>query len=1099
MSDELRRAEDILAEMRRPAGVIKPPSAETSPTDVPGTVARIVATVLGSDRVDLAIAFGHLGGDSLSAVRILSHCWRDLGVELPLRTLGPTTTVADLVVAVQAELAAGKTAFPTITARQTRADHTMPTSAHQRALVGLHAIDPAASTYHVSVELDLSGPLDRPRLHRAFTALVDRHEALRTVFDVRDGRISAQLAAPAVVDYTEITADPGTVAAVVRETAKAALDLTVSPVRGRLLAVGPNRHRLVVVVHHAVCDGLSMRILLRDLLLIYRQDDRAALMPLAVGASDVADWAERRLTQQTREDLGRAWQELLRGAPEASQLPMERVRPARQDPAGARVAFRLGPDTTERLTRLAAGSGTTLFAVLSSALAMLLRRYTGQRDMLLGFPVTGRHPTEGVVGYFSVTVPMRLVLDDRSDIAGLLRRTHESILAAHEIAALPFDSILRASGHRRDPSYHPLFQVAVALLSKSDDLPDLAGLRVRRTDVGTGTTKFDLSWYFEEVSQGLDGYLEFATGLFSTELAARLVADFQRILIKMTDTGALASAVAEPDSDQVAELVAELNGPVNSAPWAPAHVLFERHAAARPDHPALWHDGVEISYRDLDTAAGRLANRLRQQGIGAEGLVGICVRRSPAQITAVLGVLKAGAAYLPLDPEYPDDRLDYMLRDSRVRLVVTGQERARWFDQRDVSTLLVDEPNKENFHRNDSGGGEPPVAPRLEWAEDQLAYVIYTSGSTGRPKGVELTHRGMANVVANSGPAFGIEPNTRVLQFVSFSFDASVWEIFMALGFGATLCLGPPNQATAEQSVEQIIATCRASLVYLPPALLEVVDPDQVPTVDVVITGGDRVPAELRDRWLAHCRFFAAYGPTEGTIVQTWIECRRGEHGLPTIGAALDNVRLYVLDATLRPVPRGAIGEVFVGGAAVSRGYRFRPGLTARKFLPDPYAATPGSRMYRTGDLVRRRLDGALEFAGRVDHQVKIRGFRIELGEVEAALRALPEVRAALVRPERAPSGRDQLVGYVVPTESANGAELGATLRQALRTRLPDHLVPSRLHVVPVFPLTPNGKVDVPSLQALVSVDIKSLTDVLDKIERLSEEEARALLRVMEA
>jgi amino acid adenylation domain-containing protein len=376
--------------------------------------------------------------------------------------------------------------------------------------------------------------------------------------------------------------------------------------------------------------------------------------------------------------------------------------------------------------------------------------------------------------------------------------------------------------------------------------------------------------------------------------------------------------------------------------------------------------------------------------------------------------------------------------------------------------------------------------------------VIYTSGSTGKPKGVELTHRGLANVITASQKDFGLGPATRVLQFVSFSFDASVWEIFMALGTGGTLCLAPADLSRSAQSIEEIIRTCRATLVYLPPALLATLRPNAVPDVQVVITGGDRISAELRNRWIAQARFFVAYGPTEGTIVQTWMECVSASPEPPSIGHAFHNVRLYVLDKALEPVPIGAVGEVYVGGLAVGRGYRARPALTAAKFLPDPFSPVAGARMYRTGDLVKRRQDRILQFVGRADHQVKIRGYRIELGEVEAAVRGLPEVEDVVVLTEFGPNGRPRLVVYVVPGPATPRFGLDDRLRQALKGRLPEHMVPSAVYPLDRFPITVNGKVDRRALADTPRAGDASLEHMLEQVEGLSDAEAEALVSSLE-
>ncbi|MFD9698184.1 amino acid adenylation domain-containing protein [Lentzea sp. NPDC059081] len=1051
----------------------------------------VFTAVLGRSGVDLDTPFGAQGGDSLLAVRILSKCRRAVGVELPLRELGQSTTPREFISAVRAEL--GNSGG--IEEMSTAPRATPEMNRGQRALLGVNAVHPDVPVYNVPVELTLSGELDQVRLERAFTALVRRHESLRCVFDLGgEFRVRLDAAEPAVevVDLSSLPAERRGAESgrQVETAARAALDLAVTPMRVFLIREKPALHRLVIVVHHVVCDGISLRTLLRDLVLLYRDGDAAALPELRSSPFDLAHRENAELTGAVREDLAGRWRTLLAGAPELIQLPLERPRPPRRGTAGGRVPLVVPADVLARLRETALANGTTVFAVLASALSLLLRRYTGQDDVVLGFPVARHLQDEPLVGYLGNTVPMRITIDDNATVSELLTVAHEAITSSRELADLPFGAVVEATGQRRDPSYHPVFQVALALLTGLDELAEVPGLDIRRTDLATGTTKFDLSWYFQEVPDGLDGYVEFAADLFPAELVSRMATHFGTLLTALTTAGDdRATSLPLTGADDRRELVHGLSGPHRDrSGWAPVHRMFADHAASTPDHPALWCRGREIGYGELDRATDRLAARLVAHGVRPGQLIGICVERSPAQITAVLAVLKAGAAYLPLDPAYPADRLAYMIDDSGVRVVLTTAGTVDRLGDAAERVLLLDIEDDDN---GDDDGEEHPAPPTVEVPESQLAYVIYTSGSTGRPKGVELTHGGVANVITASRDAFGIDGSTRVLQFVSFSFDASVWEIFMGLACGATLCLGPPNHQDAEQPVEDTVRECRATLVYLPPAMLTVIDPARTPSVRLVLTGGDRITPELRDRWLPHARFFAAYGPTEGTIVQTWAECRSPE-GQPPIGDAFDNVRLYVLDQDLEPVPRGAVGEVYVGGIAVGRGYRARPGMTADRFVPDPHTPATGERMYRTGDLVRRKLNDELEFSGRVDHQVKIRGYRIELGEVEAALRDVGHVEDAVVRAETAPSGRPLLVAYVLPDQEA--AITAEDVRLALRAKLPEHMVPTRLHLVPVFPLTPNGKVDVPTLHLLADVEADGLARLLDQVERLTGDEAEAFL-----
>ncbi|GGK72677.1 hypothetical protein GCM10012284_03150 [Mangrovihabitans endophyticus] len=1017
------------------------------------------------------------------AVRILSQCRRVFGVELPLRALGPGVPLSGLLDSMREH--GGDPAEPASTAAAgPQTDATggdVVLTPGMQALASLRAIAADEATYHVVVELTIAGVLDRERLRRALRLLAERHEALRCTFHVRDGETVGRVAPVAALDYAECaTQSEAETEQEVHLAARAPLDLQDRPVRVRLIRAAADRHLLVLTLHHMVCDGLSVRILLRDLTRLYRDDSPGTLPALRHRLSDLASASEARLDGGRRERLAAHWRTAMAGAPEETRLPGDLPESNRPQTRGARVPVVLERD--QHLRVLAADCEATLFSVLAAGLALLARTYTEQDDLVIGFPVAGRADPDiqDVVAYLSQMMPLRMRPVDTMTVGELVAQAHDGVVAAVDHADLPFDEIVTAVAPHRTPGRHPLFQVALVLLAGLDDYAAVPGLTFRRRDVPTGTTKFDLSWYVEETTHGLRGYVEFDADRYSTALVERMVTQLGTVLDGMAAGRDLPvhriPLHTGPDRDRI---IAEYAPPADRAPEDGVAddvvAMVERFAAEQPDRPALWHTGDHVSYLSLNGQANRLARVLRRQGVGAEDLVGIHLPRSPDQIAALLAVFKAGAAYLPLDPAYPPDRLRYMAEDAGVRHIVAAGD-VPWLSGLRNPPTIIDVS---------SAGGEPDSTDlRIRPDPAGLAYVIYTSGSTGRPKGVQLTHRALANVIVCSGPDFGIDRHTRVLQFVSFSFDASVWEIFMALGWGATLCLGPADHADSTQTVSETIRRCGATLIFLTPALLATVEPDEVPSVRLVITGGDRVSANLRDRWLPHSRFFAAYGPTEATIVQTWQECRQDSRadGPPPIGRPFANVRLYVLNRWGDPVPPGAVGEVCIGGLAVGRGYRGRPGQTADRFTPDPYSPVPGARLYHTGDLVRRGESGDLWFVGRLDHQVKIRGYRIEPSEVETVLRRSPEVADAIVRAEAGPSGQARLVAYVQPAANA-GDGLGERLRHWLNQSVPQHTVPDLVHLIPVFPLTANGKVDIDLVRALADVSPARLADLLSQVE----------------
>ncbi|MFG1889111.1 amino acid adenylation domain-containing protein [Micromonospora sp. NPDC049051] len=1057
---------------------------------LPEQVAGIIDAVVGCGPVDPSDRFSELGGDSIQAVQVLSLCWSELGVELPMQTLRTETTVSELVAAVAAARSgpAGVAAAPGGAPVPNDEAASVPASPRQAALFSLSQARPELPAYNVPVALWLTGQLDRRRLQRALNLLVHRHDALRTAFSTGpDGTVllTTRPADSATVIIEELPATRLDLAAsLLQEIAAQPLDLTRSPVRVCLLPVAADRHALLVVVHHAVCDGWALNILLSDLCRHYAAE--GAEPPTAgPGQRELLSWDEGRRTVP-REEALRRWGDLLAGVPTLLDLPLDRSRPPARSMLGTRVPLRVPANLHEGLRARAATWGTTPFALLALALGVLLERYTSRDDLVIGVPTANRHHPRALeaVGYLSNVVPVRLDLRGQPDVAVALSRITSGLATSTELSWVPLDDIAAAVDAERSATHQPLFQVALVQLGNGVAPLRLPGLRVERQDLGTGTSKYDQSWYLEDFGDGLTGYVEYATDLFDEDSVTRMRDHFLRVLeaLVRAETDHPLRELTMFSPHEQAGLIDELTPPAGPTPDSVV-TSFLSHVRDRPDAPAIWSDGCLTTYRELHDGAMHVAGRLAKLGAGPETVVGLHLTRSPEQVAAVLGVLMAGAAFLPLDPAYPAERLRYMIDDAALSLIVTEQPDDPALHGTPARLVTLD------------GGGGPRLAPR-QVDPRSLAYVIYTSGSTGAPKGVALTHDGLVNVIERSRESFDLKPGTRVLQFVSLSFDASVWETFMALCTGGVLCLGPAVLAESTASLEELIKRSGAEVVFLPPAVLAILDPAAVPSVRLVLTGGDRVSRDLRDRWAARVRFFAAYGPTEGTIVQTWGECPPDQVGPTPVGLPFGGVRLYVLDDELRPVPLGAVGEVYVGGVAVGRGYRGRSDLTATHFLPDCWSPVPGGRMYRTGDLVRRRGDGALIFVGRTDNQVKIRGFRIELGEVEAALSRRADILAAVALVDTQ-GPRARLAAWLVPAGPTDH-DFAERVRTDLRAQLPEHMVPSRISVVASLPHTRNGKVDYSALLTTTPAEDR-LSSLLDRLDSLTDAEVDALLAATSA
>ncbi|WP_405912206.1 non-ribosomal peptide synthase/polyketide synthase [Streptomyces sp. NBC_00963] len=994
---------------------------------------EVFAEVLGLPQVGVDENFFELGGHSLLATRLVSRVRAALGVELELRTLFRTPTAAGLATGLHGAGTARRALVP----RPRR--ELMPLSFAQRRLWFLQQFGAPSATYHMPLALRLSGDLDRAALGAALVDVVARHETLRTVFPHTGGipyqRVldTAEVAVPLSVR----TAGEREVSALLREAAVRGFDLASEvPLRAELFAVAPDEHVLLLVMHHIVGDGWSMGPLARDLAAAYttRQAGGApAWPPLPVTYGDYTLWQHEILGDEDDADSLFArqvayWTQTLAGLPEQLQLPADRPRPAAMSYSGDVLELRIDAELHATLVELARRSGTTLFMVLQAALAALYTRLGAGTDIAIGSPVAGRtdEALDDLVGFFVNTLVLRTDTSGDPSFAELLGRVRETALSAYAHQDVPFEHLVEALNPSRSLSHHPLFQTGLVVQNAPGGAFELPGLQVSGMAVLTGTARLDLTFGFAEEygpdgePAGLSGTVEYSTDLFDRATVEILAARWTRLL------AAVAAAPARPiggidllSAEERGELLPAVE---EEAAGESLPELFAARVAAAPDAVALVCDDTELTYRQLDARANRFAHALIARGVGPEQVVAVSLPRSMESVVAVLGVLKAGAAYLPVDPAYPQSRIAFMLDDARPAVVIDNPATVTEGDWPHTDTHITPDTRHP-------------------------AYVIYTSGSTGRPKGVVVSHGGVASLVAAQADRLGLAQGSRVLQFASPSFDASFWDLCGALLTGAALVLAP-----AEAPLEALTdRRCSVTHVTLPPSALAALDGAEL-TATTLVVAGEACPPELVQRWAPGRRMINAYGPTETTVCATMSDPLSPGTGVPPIGRPVAGFRTYVLDERLRIVPPGVPGELYVSGAGLARGYLDRPGLTAGRFTACPFGPA-GARMYRTGDLVRRRADGELEYVGRADQQVKVRGFRVELGEVEAALAEHSAVARTAVAAQD-----DRLVGYVVarPGLAARPAELAAYLRE----RLPDYLVPAVFMVLDALPLTPNGKLD---------------------------------------
>ncbi|WP_399094988.1 amino acid adenylation domain-containing protein [Streptomyces sp. BBFR2] len=1014
-------------------------------------LAGLFAAVLGLDAVGTDDDFFELGGNSLLAMRLAAQIRTALGVEAGIREIFGARTVA----ALTASLDGAGQARPAL--RPADRPTALPLSAAQRRLWFLHRLDGPSPAYHCVVTTRLTGPLDLPALRTALADLVERHETLRTVYpaattDGEPGQVVLPDARPHLLVLDAADAD-------VTEIAARPFDLTTdAPLRAALLTTGPREHTVVLAIHHIATDGWSWEPLLRDLSLAYAarsRGERPGWDPLPVQYADYTLW-QRELIREEGEAQLAYWRDALANLPEELALPLDRARPPVPDHSGATAGLDLGPELTARLTELARANGCTPFMVVQAALAVLLSRFGAGTDIPLGTVTAGRpdEALEELAGFFVNTLVLRTDVAGDPSFTELLRRVRESDLAAFAHQDVPFEQVVRAVNPRRSPARHPLFQVMLTMRRAVGQALELVGLDGETTEVDFPVAEFDLAFQFVErpvAEGGLHAVIKYRTDLFDHDTVDTLGRRLRSVL---------AQAVARPRGrvSELDTLLPQERGRLLDGPGSPAepsahpgvHRAFEAQAARTPEAVALRSGPVEVTYRELNDRADRLAHRLTALGVGPEHPVAVLMPRSPEVVVALLAVLKTGGAYVPLHHSSPAARTQRILDD-------TGDP-----------VLLVDDASRaqglRTGHIVEVTGAEGPgggAAVTADCHPDQLAYLMHTSGSTGVPKAVAVSHRAVLDLVADRGWRTA-EPQ-RVLFHAPHAFDIANYELWVALLSGWQVVVAPEGDLGVAE-LGRLIRDEQITSVHLTAGLFRVVAeerPGILAGVREVLTGGDVVtPAAVR-AVRAACPGTAVrhlYGPTEATLCATSHLVTGDVSGPVPIGRPLDDTRAYVLDENLRLLPPGAPGELYLAGAGLARGYHGLPGRTAERFLADPYGA-PGTRMYRTGDLARRRADGLLEFVGRADEQLKIRGFRVELGEVEAALSGCPGVRQAVVTARPGPDGEKRLVGHLTGTATV------PEVRAHLAALLPEFMVPSALVVLGELPLTANGKVNYKALR----------------------------------
>jgi amino acid adenylation domain-containing protein len=1034
--------------------------------EVESAIAAIWQELLKVDRVGRHDHFFELGGHSLLAVQVMSRLRDAFGIDVPLRTLFAHPDLAGFA----ARLAeAQQTTLGTIEP----VDRTtpLPLSWAQQRLWFIDQLDAAAgAAYRMPAALRLDGKLDLAALRATLDRIVARHENLRTTFVMHEGQ-PVQRIAPAEVGFelAELACDAGQAETLGAAFFAQTFDLAQGPlIRGQLLRLAPDQHVLLIDQHHIISDGWSNGVLTREVSTLYAafsQGQPDPLAPLAIQYADYAAWQRAWLQGEALQQQAGYWQRRLAGAPELLALPTDRPRPAVQSHAGASVGFTLDADLSAGLKQLGQRHGATLFMTLLAGWGILMSRMSGQEDVVIGTPVANRQrrEIEALTGFFVNTLALRMSTAGEPSVAELLAQVKQDTLDAYAHQDIPFEQVVETVHPQRSLAHSPLFQTVLALNNTpGGEALTLPGLRLSSVaSQETVTSHFDTALSVIDRGAELIGTLTYGAALYDEASMRRLVRRFESLLRGMVadDTQAIASLDLLVDDER--ELVTRVfNATVRPYPYErTVHSLFEAEAARRPDAIALVCGAERLSYAELNAHANRLAHRLIAMGAGPDRRIAICAEPGLLMVIGVLAVLKAGAAYVPLDPAYPAQRLAYMLSDSAPIAVLAGASVRQALPESGVPVLALETA----IAAGDATGEANPDPRALGLTPQHLAYVIYTSGSTGLPKGTMNHHAGLSNLALAQIELFGIQPDSRVLQFASFSFDASVWELVMALCAGARLVLASRAALMPGEPLISTLAAHGITHLTLPPAALAALPADAALGTLTLVVAGEACPPALAAHWAARTTFFNAYGPTETTVCASVQPV--GSEPLPIvpIGRPIANTQMYILDAQMAPVPLGVAGEIHIGGIGVARGYLNRPELTAERFVANPFAP---DRLYKTGDLGRWRQDGSIEYLGRKDFQVKIRGFRIELGEIEARLLQCEGVREAVVLAREEPAHGDsgdnkRLVAYLTGTPPA-----AAALRAALAECLADYMLPAAFVVLDALPLTSNGKVDRKALPA---------------------------------
>ncbi|TCW37424.1 gramicidin S synthase 2 [Laceyella sacchari] len=994
----------------------------------------IYQEVLGVERVGIEDHFFELGGHSIKAMMLTSRILKELDADVPLREVFARDTVKELAAYIKK---AKSSSFAAIEKAEEMEYY--PVSSAQKRLYVVEQLEEGGIGYNIPMTLELIGKLNREQLEHAVRQLVVRHESFRTSFHMRDGELMQKIHSDVTLQVEWVTAkDESEVQALIDARIRP-FDLSQAPLcRIAVIQVEEERHIMLMDMHHIISDGVSAEMLYRELVRLYHDK---TLPVQKIQYKDYAVWQQSLLQSEEWNKQEAFWLQEFQDSVPTLELKTDFPRPAVQQLTGKLITFAADPDLKEKLQSFVAEEKSTLYIVLLSVYNVLLAKYTGQEDIVVGAPITGRSHAdlESVVGMFVNMLALRNFPKQDQSFTEFAADVKKRVLTAFEHGDYPFEELVEKLQEQRDLSRHPIFDTTFTIQSFEPAQGQDDTLRFEAYETDWNTAKFDMSWTFDETDWSLS--VEYATHLFKPETIKRMVGHYFHLLKQIIDNKTVKLSELELVTDEEKQqLLVEFNATEGADPTVQNVVaLFEEQAQRNPDHPAVVHQGQSVTYRELNDRANQLARRLRQQGVDKEQIVALMFQPSVEMLVGIWGVLKAGAAYLPIDPNYPAERVRYMLDDSRANLLLTHasvQMQVDW----DGDMWLIDDASFRQGETTNLG---------IQAEADDLAYVIYTSGSTGQPKGVMVEHRALMNLCLWHVERFNLTVDDRSTKYAGFGFDASVWEIFPTMVAGATLYMVEEDVRYDVAALNEFFQEQGITISFLPTQFAEQFMKLPNQTLKTLLIGGDRAQHIVPQSY----EVVNNYGPTENAVVAT--SGRIDENAkVITIGKPITNNRVYILNEHHQLQPIGVPGELCLSGQSLARGYLHRPDLTQERFVDNPFE--PGQKMYKTGDLVRWLPDGTIEFLGRIDDQVKIRGFRIETGEITSRLMAHPAVQEAVVV-AHTDEQETALCAYVVTTD---GEWTYADMRQHLAQTLPDYMIPAHLVTLPALPMTANGKVD---------------------------------------